>query len=69
MHPTPLPRRRPQDTTVCEQDQDVLAKLGDRSGPVDARLGPDADWLSGPHRSNLEQARLDSSERVTTHRG
>ena len=25
--------------------------------PVDARLGPDTDWLSGPHRSNLEQAR------------
>jgi glyoxylase-like metal-dependent hydrolase (beta-lactamase superfamily II) len=25
--------------------------------PVDARLGPDADWLSGPHQSNLEQAR------------
>jgi glyoxylase-like metal-dependent hydrolase (beta-lactamase superfamily II) len=25
--------------------------------PVDARLGPDAEWLSGPHRSNLEQAR------------
>lgn len=25
--------------------------------PIDARLGPDADWLSGPHRSNLEQAR------------
>jgi glyoxylase-like metal-dependent hydrolase (beta-lactamase superfamily II) len=25
--------------------------------PVDARLGPDADWLSGPHKSNLEQAR------------
>ena len=25
--------------------------------PVDARLGPHADWLSGPHRSNLEQAR------------
>jgi hypothetical protein len=24
--------------------------------PVDARLGPDADWLSGPHHSNLEQA-------------
>jgi glyoxylase-like metal-dependent hydrolase (beta-lactamase superfamily II) len=24
--------------------------------PVDARL--DQDWLSGPHRSNLEQARL-----------
>ncbi|HZO76424.1 MAG TPA: MBL fold metallo-hydrolase [Solirubrobacteraceae bacterium] len=25
--------------------------------PSDARLGPDADWLSGPHQSNLEQAR------------
>ncbi len=25
--------------------------------PLDARLGADADWLSGPHRSNLEQAR------------
>jgi glyoxylase-like metal-dependent hydrolase (beta-lactamase superfamily II) len=25
--------------------------------PVDARLGPDADWLSGPHQSNREQAR------------
>ncbi len=23
---------------------------------IDARLGPDADWLSGPHQSNLEQA-------------
>jgi glyoxylase-like metal-dependent hydrolase (beta-lactamase superfamily II) len=25
--------------------------------PADARLGPDADWLAGPHRSNIEQAR------------
>jgi glyoxylase-like metal-dependent hydrolase (beta-lactamase superfamily II) len=25
--------------------------------PVDARLGPHATWLSGPHQSNLEQAR------------
>jgi glyoxylase-like metal-dependent hydrolase (beta-lactamase superfamily II) len=25
--------------------------------PIDARLGPDADWLSGPHQLNLEQAR------------
>lgn len=25
--------------------------------PVDPRLGLDADWLSGPHQSNLEQAR------------
>ncbi len=25
--------------------------------PADARLGPASDWLSGPHQSNLEQAR------------
>ena len=25
--------------------------------PADARLGPDTDWLSGPHQSNLEHAR------------
>ncbi len=25
--------------------------------PVDARLEPAAEWLSGPHRSNMEQAR------------
>jgi glyoxylase-like metal-dependent hydrolase (beta-lactamase superfamily II) len=25
--------------------------------PIDTRLGPDAGWLSGPHQSNLEQAR------------
>jgi hypothetical protein len=25
--------------------------------PADARLGPDADWLSGPRQSNLERAR------------
>jgi glyoxylase-like metal-dependent hydrolase (beta-lactamase superfamily II) len=38
---------------------DVLIPLFDPRGeePVDARLGPHADWLSGPHRSNLEQAR------------
>ena len=28
--------------------------------PVYARLGPHADWLSGPHQSNLEQARHSS---------
>jgi glyoxylase-like metal-dependent hydrolase (beta-lactamase superfamily II) len=28
---------------------------------VDARLGPDANWLSGPHQSNLEQARGDTT--------
>ncbi len=29
--------------------------------PVDARLGPDAKWLSGPHQSNMEQARGDTT--------
>lgn len=24
--------------------------------PVDARLGPHAEWLQGPHRSNVERA-------------
>jgi glyoxylase-like metal-dependent hydrolase (beta-lactamase superfamily II) len=33
---------------------DALRRGGE---PADARLGPDADWLSGPHQSNLEQAR------------
>jgi glyoxylase-like metal-dependent hydrolase (beta-lactamase superfamily II) len=28
--------------------------------PIDARLGPHATWLSGPHQSNLEQARHSS---------
>ncbi|MGX1274523.1 MBL fold metallo-hydrolase [Streptomyces phaeoluteigriseus] len=30
-------------------------RLGEE--PVDARMGPHADWLAGLHRSNLEQAR------------
>jgi glyoxylase-like metal-dependent hydrolase (beta-lactamase superfamily II) len=50
-------------------DNSYIDALRRGEEPVDARLGPDADWLSGPHRSNLEQAQLDSSERVTTHRG
>ncbi len=49
------------------EGREITARLADdhayinalRRGeePIDARLGPDADWLSGPHQSNLEQAR------------
>jgi glyoxylase-like metal-dependent hydrolase (beta-lactamase superfamily II) len=38
-------------------DRAYIDALRRREEPVDARLGPDADWLSGPHQSNLEQAR------------
>src|SRR6516165_7393844 len=48
-------------------DHAYIDALRRREEPVDARL--DADWLGGPHQSNLEQARLDSSERITTHPG
>jgi glyoxylase-like metal-dependent hydrolase (beta-lactamase superfamily II) len=33
--------------------------------PIDPRLGPDADWLSGPHRSNRERAAAALSARRT----
>jgi glyoxylase-like metal-dependent hydrolase (beta-lactamase superfamily II) len=38
-------------------DRGYIDALGRGEEPVDARLGRDGDWLSGPHRSNLEQAR------------
>jgi glyoxylase-like metal-dependent hydrolase (beta-lactamase superfamily II) len=37
-------------------DGSELNQLADDLDPVDARLGPDADWLSGAHQSNLMQA-------------
>jgi len=56
----------PGHGAVAEGRPDVAARLvADRAyidalrrgeEPVDARL--DADWLSGPHQSNLEQARV-----------
>jgi hypothetical protein len=36
-------------------DQAYIDALRRGEEPVDARLGQ--DWLSGPHQSNLEQAR------------
>jgi len=38
-------------------DHAYIDALSRGEEPIDARLGPDADWLSGPHQSNLEQAR------------
>ncbi len=35
-------------------DRAYIDALGRGEEPVDPRLGPDADWLSGPHRSNVE---------------
>jgi glyoxylase-like metal-dependent hydrolase (beta-lactamase superfamily II) len=57
----------PGHGAVAEGGPEIAARLAaDRAyidalrrceEPVDARLGPDANWLSGPHQSNLEQAR------------
>jgi glyoxylase-like metal-dependent hydrolase (beta-lactamase superfamily II) len=38
-------------------DRSYIEALRRGQDPADARLGPHADWLSGPHQSNLEQAR------------
>jgi hypothetical protein len=38
-------------------DRAYIDALRRGEDPVDARLRPDAEWLSGPHQSNLKQAR------------
>jgi len=38
-------------------DRAYIDALRRAEEPLDPRLGPDGDWLSGPHRSNVEQAR------------
>ena len=38
-------------------DHAYIDALRQGNEPLDSRLGPHADWLSGPHRTNLEQAR------------
>ncbi|MFF4362117.1 MBL fold metallo-hydrolase [Streptomyces sp. NPDC001604] len=38
-------------------DHAYIDALRQGKEPLDPRLGPHADWLSGPHRANLEQAR------------
>jgi glyoxylase-like metal-dependent hydrolase (beta-lactamase superfamily II) len=47
----------PEVAARLAADRAYIDALRRGEEPVDARLGPDADWLSGPHQSNLEQAR------------
>jgi drug/metabolite transporter (DMT)-like permease len=47
----------PEVAARLAADRAYINALRRGEQPVNACLGPDADWLSGPHRSNLEQAR------------
>jgi glyoxylase-like metal-dependent hydrolase (beta-lactamase superfamily II) len=48
----------PEIAARLAADRAYIDALRRRKEPVDARL--DQDWLSGPHQSNVEQARLSS---------
>jgi glyoxylase-like metal-dependent hydrolase (beta-lactamase superfamily II) len=48
----------PEVATRLAADRAYIDALRRGEEPVDARLGQ--DWLSGPHQSNLEQARHSS---------
>jgi glyoxylase-like metal-dependent hydrolase (beta-lactamase superfamily II) len=47
----------PEVAARLAADRAYIDALRRGEEPVDARLGPDAEWLSGPHQSNLELAR------------
>jgi glyoxylase-like metal-dependent hydrolase (beta-lactamase superfamily II) len=47
----------PEVAARVSADRAYIDALRRGEEPVDARLGPDTGWLSGPHQSNLEQAR------------
>ncbi len=47
----------PEVAARLAADRAYVDALRRGEDPVDPRLGPDAEWLSGPHQSNLEQAR------------
>jgi glyoxylase-like metal-dependent hydrolase (beta-lactamase superfamily II) len=47
----------PEVAARLAADRAYIDALRRGEDPVDPRLGPDAEWLSGPHKSNLEQAR------------
>src|SRR3954467_2626279 len=46
----------PEVAARLAADQAYIGALRRGEEPVDARLGPHAEWLSGPHGSNMEQA-------------
>lgn len=48
--------RGPEVAARVAADRAYIRALRRGEDPVDTRLGPDAEWLSGPHRSNLQQA-------------
>src|SRR3954470_7635416 len=48
--------RGPEVAARLAADRAYIDALRRGEEPVDARLGPHADWLSGPHASNVEQA-------------
>ncbi|HEX6510333.1 MAG TPA: MBL fold metallo-hydrolase [Chloroflexota bacterium] len=58
--------RGPEVAARLAADHAYIDALRAGEEPVDARLGPDADWLSGPHQANLKQAGLDSGEQITS---
>jgi glyoxylase-like metal-dependent hydrolase (beta-lactamase superfamily II) len=47
----------PEVVARLTADRAYIDALRRGEEPVDGRLGPDADWLSGPHQSNVDQAR------------
>jgi glyoxylase-like metal-dependent hydrolase (beta-lactamase superfamily II) len=47
----------PEVAARLAADRAYIDALRRGEEPLDARLGPDASWLSGPHQSNLKQAR------------
>ncbi|MFI7405463.1 MBL fold metallo-hydrolase [Streptomyces sp. NPDC049541] len=47
----------PEVAARLAADHAYIDALRQGKDPVDPRLGPHVDWLSGPHRTNLEQAR------------
>ena len=47
----------PEIAARLAADRAYIDALRRGEEPADARLGPATDWLSGPHRSNMEQAR------------
>ncbi len=49
--------RGPEVAARLAADRAYIDALRRGEEPLDPRLGPDANWLSGPHQSNLKQAR------------